>query len=85
MTTAGDVVVRHLTPCQVFITHGGLFTRDDVRLDEIKAIRRGREPPDSGLHAVVVSSNHHGPHAHSHSVETHVASSIACLLSLLQA
>jgi len=34
---------------KVFVTHGGLFSRDDVTLDEIAAINRFCEPPDSGL------------------------------------
>ena len=33
----------------VFVVHGGLFTRDDVTLDELRAIDRFREPPDEGL------------------------------------
>lgn len=31
---------------KVFVVHGGLFSRDDVTLDEIRAIDRFREPPD---------------------------------------
>mmetsp|Transcript_7904 Transcript_7904/g.13991 ORF Transcript_7904/g.13991 Transcript_7904/m.13991 type:complete len:522 (-) Transcript_7904:195-1760(-) len=34
---------------KVVIMHGGLFSKDGVKLDDIKAIPRGREPPDSGL------------------------------------
>ncbi len=30
---------------KVFVTHGGLFERDDVTLDDIAAIDRNREPP----------------------------------------
>ena len=33
---------------KVFVVHGGLFSRDDVTLDELKAINRFREPPDEG-------------------------------------
>ena len=29
--------------------HGGLFSRDDVTLDEVRKIERKREPPDEGL------------------------------------
>lgn len=29
--------------------HGGLFSRDDVTLEEIKKIDRNRQPPDEGL------------------------------------
>ena len=28
--------------------HGGLFSKDDVKIDDIKAISRNRQPPDSG-------------------------------------
>ena len=28
--------------------HGGLFSRDDVLLDELKSISRNRQPPDEG-------------------------------------
>lgn len=34
---------------KVFVTHGGLFSRDGVTLDELRAIDRQREPPDEGL------------------------------------
>uniref|UniRef100_A0A7S2SJK7 protein-serine/threonine phosphatase n=1 Tax=Rhizochromulina marina TaxID=1034831 RepID=A0A7S2SJK7_9STRA len=34
---------------QVFVVHGGLFDRDGVTLDEIRAIDRYREPPIEGL------------------------------------
>lgn len=33
----------------VFVTHGGISTREDVSLDEIRRIPRGCEPPESGL------------------------------------
>jgi serine/threonine-protein phosphatase 5 len=33
---------------RVFIVHGGLFSRDGVSLDELRAIDRFREPPDEG-------------------------------------
>ena len=28
--------------------HGGLFSRDDVTLDEIRKIDRNRQPPEQG-------------------------------------
>lgn len=28
--------------------HGGLFTKDDVTLDDIRKIDRNREPPEDG-------------------------------------
>lgn len=34
---------------KVIVMHGGLFSRDDVTLDEIRAIDRFCQPPDSGL------------------------------------
>ena len=39
----------HLIGGKVFVVHGGLFSRDDVTLDEIRKIDRRREPPDEGL------------------------------------
>ena len=33
---------------KVFVVHGGLFSRDDVTLDELRALDRFREPPDEG-------------------------------------
>ena len=35
-------------PWQVFVVHGGLFSRDDVTLEELRKIDRCREPPDEG-------------------------------------
>jgi serine/threonine-protein phosphatase 5 len=32
---------------KIFVTHGGLFTRDDVKLDEIRTIDRFCQPKDS--------------------------------------
>eukprot|EP00128_Syssomonas_multiformis_P001558 Colp12_sorted_trinity150504_noHs@23841 len=34
---------------KVLILHGGLFSRDDVTVDELRKIDRNREPPESGL------------------------------------
>lgn len=34
---------------KVFVVHGGLFSRDNVTLDEIRQIDRNREPPEEGL------------------------------------
>jgi serine/threonine-protein phosphatase 5 len=34
---------------KVFVTHGGLPTDDKVMLDDIRKVKRGMEPPDSGL------------------------------------
>lgn len=37
---------------KVFVTHGGLFCNDGVKLKDIAAIPRGREPPDSGTDCI---------------------------------
>jgi serine/threonine-protein phosphatase 5 len=34
---------------KVLVVHGGLFQEEGVKLDDIRKIKRGREPPDSGL------------------------------------
>jgi len=34
---------------KVFVTHGGLSTKEDVMLDDIRKIKRGMEPPEAGL------------------------------------
>ena len=34
---------------EVFVTHGGLFARDGVTLDDIRAVDRFCEPPEEGL------------------------------------
>lgn len=30
------------------VMHGGLFSKDDVKIADIKAIDRNRQPPESG-------------------------------------
>jgi len=30
--------------------HGGLFSEDDVRLDDIRKLDRNRQPPDTGFY-----------------------------------
>jgi len=42
---------------KVFVLHGGLFTNDNVTLDQIRKIERGREPPDSGLMCEIMWSD----------------------------
>merc|ERR1719197_1060425 len=39
----------HLINHKVFITHGGLFSRKGVTMDEIRKINRFHEPGDNGL------------------------------------
>lgn len=34
---------------KVMVTHGGLFSKDGVKLSDIRKIDRIREPPESGL------------------------------------
>lgn len=34
---------------KVFVTHGGLFAQDGVKLDDIRKLDRHREPPESGI------------------------------------
>ena len=43
----------------VFVVHGGLFTRDDVTLDELRSLDRFREPPDEGLMCELLWSDPH--------------------------
>lgn len=31
------------------VNHGGLFANDGIKLDDIRAIDRFKEPPESGL------------------------------------
>jgi serine/threonine-protein phosphatase 5 len=38
----------HILNKQVMVNHGGLFSRDDISLEDIKKINRVREPPDNG-------------------------------------
>ncbi|XP_066995119.1 serine/threonine-protein phosphatase 5 [Anabrus simplex] len=41
--------LAHLINKKVLAMHGGLFSRDDVTLDDIKKIDRNRQPPEEGL------------------------------------
>ena len=34
---------------KILVMHGGLFSKDDVTLDDIRAIDRNRQPPEDGL------------------------------------
>eukprot|EP01118_Nematostelium_gracile_P018746 TRINITY_DN8453_c0_g1_i1.p1 TRINITY_DN8453_c0_g1~~TRINITY_DN8453_c0_g1_i1.p1 ORF type:complete len:487 (-),score=134.49 TRINITY_DN8453_c0_g1_i1:87-1547(-) len=40
-----------------FVVHGGLFSKDDVTLNDIKAIQRNHQPPDSGLMCEILWSD----------------------------
>ena len=39
----------HTLNGRIFVVHGGLFSQDDVTLDDLRKVDRNREPPDSGL------------------------------------
>ncbi|XP_046859960.1 serine/threonine-protein phosphatase 5-like [Xenia sp. Carnegie-2017] len=41
--------LAHLINNKVMVMHGGLFSRDDVTLEEIRKIDRNRQPPEQGL------------------------------------
>lgn len=40
--------LAHLLNNKVLVVHGGLFSQDGVKLDDIRKIDRFREPPDEG-------------------------------------
>lgn len=40
--------LAHVINNKIFVVHGGLFSSDDVTLDELRKIDRNRQPPDSG-------------------------------------
>lgn len=42
---------------KVLVVHGGLFSDDDVTLDDIRKIERRREPPDEGLMSEILWSD----------------------------
>ncbi|XP_024381688.1 serine/threonine-protein phosphatase 5 [Physcomitrium patens] len=44
---------------KVFVVHGGLFSNDSVKLSDIAAIERFREPPDEGLMCELLWSDPH--------------------------
>tara|TARA_B100000780_G_C21096135_1_gene442072 strand:+ start:96 stop:1799 length:1704 start_codon:yes stop_codon:yes gene_type:complete len=39
----------HTINSKIFVVHGGLFQQDGVTLDQLKAVQRNCEPPESGL------------------------------------
>ena len=41
--------LAHVIGEKVFVVHGGLFARDGVTLDDLRAVDRFREPPEEGL------------------------------------
>lgn len=47
----------HVVDKKVFVVHGGLFQKDDVKLDDIRAIKRYCEPSDPSLMADLMWSD----------------------------
>jgi len=41
--------LSHCINEKVLVMHGGLFSKDDITLDEIRATDRNRQPPDEGI------------------------------------
>lgn len=41
--------LAHCIQNKIFVTHGGLFSKDDVTLDDIRKVDRDQEPPDEGI------------------------------------
>jgi len=39
----------HLLNHRVLVMHGGLFSKDDIKLEDIKAVDRNRQPPEEGI------------------------------------
>eukprot|EP00271_Cylindrocystis_brebissonii_P007882 TRINITY_DN21784_c0_g1_i1.p1 TRINITY_DN21784_c0_g1~~TRINITY_DN21784_c0_g1_i1.p1 ORF type:complete len:484 (+),score=103.93 TRINITY_DN21784_c0_g1_i1:150-1601(+) len=53
--------LAHVLNKRVFIVHGGLFSQDGVKLNDIRAIDRFREPPDDGLMCELLWSDPQAP------------------------
>jgi len=41
--------LSHCINEKVFVTHGGLFSKDGIKLDEIRKTKRDKEPGDEGI------------------------------------
>jgi len=41
--------LAHRINNKILVMHGGLFSKDDVKIEDIKAIDRNRQPPESGI------------------------------------
>ena len=41
--------LAHVVNQKVFVVHGGLYSQENVKLDDIRKISRNSQPPDSGL------------------------------------
>ena len=49
--------LAHCINRRVLVMHGGLFSRDDVTLKEIREIDRNRQPPDEGVMCEILWSD----------------------------
>jgi serine/threonine-protein phosphatase 5 len=49
--------LAHVINDKIFVVHGGLFERDNVTLDDIRAVKRDCEPPLSGLMSDIMWSD----------------------------
>lgn len=47
----------HVLNNKVLVVHGGLFSKDGVKLSELKEIQRFKEPPESGLMCEILWSD----------------------------
>ena len=41
--------LSHLINDKIIVMHGGLFSKDNITLSDIKAIDRNKQPPEDGL------------------------------------
>lgn len=48
---------KNIESGRVLVMHGGLFTQDDVKLDDIKKIDRNKQPPNEGLMCEILWSD----------------------------
>ncbi|KAK9663912.1 hypothetical protein RND81_14G005800, partial [Saponaria officinalis] len=51
--------LAHVINNKVFVTHGGLFSEDGVKLSDIRGLDRFREPPDEGVMCELLWSDPH--------------------------
>ena len=63
-----DVILSPNGLKRYFVTHGGLFSKDGITLDEIRAIKRiGRQPGTEGLLCklpFIVAASGYSTHLH---------------------
>ncbi|KAJ1911236.1 Palmitoyl-protein thioesterase 1 [Tieghemiomyces parasiticus] len=55
--TFNALPLGHLIQEKIFVVHGGLFSRDNVSLDEIRQINRFMQPPTEGLMCEILWSD----------------------------